>query len=65
MTIAANHHRKDNYHPVHMIDEKGRVSPSAFIPFCEIAGNWSSMGMEFNWSSIGVKFERMDVRINA
>ena len=48
-----------------MIDEKGRVSPSAFIPFCEFAGNWSSMGMEFNWSLIGVKFERMDVRMNA
>ena len=31
-------------HPVHIVDEDGKLSPSAFIPFCEIGGNMSIMG---------------------
>ena len=36
-------HRITN-HPVHIIDENGKLSPSAFIPFCEFGGNMSIMG---------------------
>ena len=32
-------------HPVHIIDEQGSMSPSAFIPFCEFGGNMSVMGV--------------------
>ena len=31
-------------HPVHMFDKNGKVSPSAFIPFCDFGGNASSLG---------------------
>ena len=30
-------------HPVHMISKGGKISPSAFIPFCEFGGNVSTM----------------------
>ena len=30
-------------HPVHIIN-KGKISPSSFIPFCEFGGNMSSVG---------------------
>ena len=33
-------------HPVHIIDEGGKLSPSAFIPFCEFGGNMSAMGVK-------------------
>ena len=36
--------QRDNNHPVHVIDEEGNLSKSAFIPFCEFAGNLSVMG---------------------
>ena len=32
-------------HPVHLYDEKGKLSPSAFIPFCAFGRNRSSMGV--------------------
>ena len=31
-------------HPVHMYDREGKLSPSAFIPFCAFGRNMSSMG---------------------
>ena len=31
-------------HPVHILDDEGKLSPSALIPFCEIGGNMSIMG---------------------
>ena len=31
-------------HPVHIMDSQGRLSPSAFIPFCEFRGSMSIMG---------------------
>ena len=31
-------------HPVHIIDRDGKLSPSAFIPFCELEGNMFSNG---------------------
>ena len=38
-------------HPVHIINRQGELSPSAFLPFCELGGNMSSLGIkikEFN-----------------
>ena len=32
-------------HPVHIINKQGKLSPSAFIPFCEFGGNMSAMGV--------------------
>ena len=31
-------------HPVHIIDEDNKFTPSAFIPFCDIGGNKEIMG---------------------
>ena len=33
-------------HPVHILDDKGDLSPSAFIPFCEFGGNMSLLGVK-------------------
>ena len=33
-------------HPVHILDENGKLSPSAFIPFCSFGGNMSAMGVK-------------------
>ena len=38
-------------HPAHIINSHGVLSPSAFIPFCELGGNMTSLGVkieEFN-----------------
>ena len=35
-------------HPVHILDETGEVSPSAFIPFCSFGGNMSLLGRKVN-----------------
>ena len=32
-------------HPVHFVNEKKQMFPSAFIPFCDFGGNMSAMGM--------------------
>ena len=40
--------QRDNNHPVHIIDEEGNLSKSAFIPFCEFAGNLSIMGVKID-----------------
>ena len=31
-------------HPVHIVDMYGKISPSAFIPFCSFGGNRQIMG---------------------
>ena len=36
-------HRVTN-HPVHIIDEKGALSPSSFIPFCSFGEDMDVMG---------------------
>ena len=36
-------HRISN-HPVHIQEENGKFSPSAFIPICEFGGNMTMMG---------------------
>ena len=35
-------------HPVHIVDERGEVSPSAFIPFCEFGGDMSAVGVKID-----------------
>ena len=32
-------------HPVHILNDKGDLSPSAFIPFCEFGGNMNLLGV--------------------
>ena len=32
-------------HPVHIVTKNNRISPSAFIPFCDFGGNMSAMGI--------------------
>ena len=41
-------------HPVHIIDKEGNLSPSALIPFCEFAGNMSTMGVEIEHFDVPV-----------
>ena len=41
-------------HPVHITDIEGKVSPSAFIPFC---------GFGYDLSSTGVKIDQFDVPV--
>ena len=35
-------------HPVHIINKENSTSQSAFIPFCEIGGNMSAMGVDID-----------------
>ena len=44
MILGNNDTQRVDNHPVHIIDEDGRISPSALIPFCEFGGNMSIMG---------------------
>ena len=41
-------------HPVHLIKANGELSPSAFIPFCELGGNMSAMGEKIEQFDIPV-----------
>ena len=41
-------------HPVHIIDEDGNHSPSAFIPFCSFGEDLTSMGKEMDGFNIPV-----------
>ena len=38
-------------HPVHLVDEDGKLSPSAFIPFCDFGGNMSAFGIKIKNTS--------------
>ena len=42
------------HHPVHILDDKGQISPSSFIPFCEIGGDSSKMGVKIPNFSVNV-----------
>ena len=35
-------------HPVHIIDQEGKLSPSAFIPFCQFGRDTLSMGVKID-----------------
>ena len=41
-------------HPVHIVDENGNRSPSAFIPFCSFGEDMTSMGKETDGFNIPV-----------
>ena len=41
-------------HPVHIINKENSSSQSAFIPFCEIGGNMSAMGVKIDQFSFPV-----------
>ena len=42
-------------HPVHIIDKDDlRLSPSAFIPFCDFGGNMSAMGVKIDQFNVPV-----------
>ena len=41
-------------HPVHIVTNRGRMSPSAFIPFCELGGNMSLMGIKIDQFDVPV-----------
>ena len=45
-----------NHHTVHLIDQEERLSPSAFIPFCEFGGNLTAMGRNIDQFNIPVQF---------
>ena len=35
-----------NNHPIHIFEESGNLSPTAFIPFCLFGGNMKILGIE-------------------
>ena len=45
--------QKITNHPVHII-ENNALAPSAFVPFCEFAGNSSALGVKINQFSVPV-----------
>ena len=44
----------ENNHPVHFVNRDGKLSPSAFIPFCVFGRNISAMGIKINQFEIPV-----------
>ena len=49
LTIA-----KSINHPVHIVSENNKMSPSAFIPFCDFGGNMSAVGIRIEQFGIPV-----------
>ena len=41
-------------HPVHLLDENGNLSQSAFIPFCAFGGDFSIMGEKIDEFDVAV-----------
>ena len=41
-------------HPVHIIDEEGKLSPTALIPFCSMYDNYSAMGIKIDIMDVPV-----------
>ena len=41
-------------HPVHIVTEENKNSPTAFIPFCEFGGNMSAVGVTIDQFDIPV-----------
>ena len=53
MTDMEQLHKITN-HPVHVYDEDGALSPSAFIPFCQFGTNILAMGRETSLFNVPV-----------
>ena len=49
-TLVAEH----TNHPVHILNPKSQLSPSAFIPFCDFGGNMSTMGVKIDQFAVPV-----------
>ena len=43
-----------NSNPVHIVDDMGKISPSAFIPFCSFGDDFKSMSMKIENFSLPV-----------
>ena len=41
-------------HPVHIVTKDNKISPTAFIPFCEFGGNMSAVGVTIDQFDIPV-----------
>ena len=41
-------------HPVHILTKDNKLSPSAFIPFCDFGGNMSAMGIKIDQFDVPV-----------
>ena len=41
-------------HPVHIINERGKIQPTAFIPFCSFGGNMDIIGQKAEGFSMPV-----------
>ena len=54
-------------HPVHIFDENGNISPSAFIPFCEFGEDRSNLGKKhenFNVPVCNAFIPKMEIEID-
>ena len=41
-------------HPVHIVTKDNKISPTAFLPFCEFGGNMSAVGVTIDQFDIPV-----------
>ena len=46
--------QKVTNHPVHIVDEQGKLSPSSFIPFCGIGRSMPTLGKQIDQFSVPV-----------
>ena len=46
LLLESEKFQKVTNHPVHIVDDKGNLSPSALIPFCALGGDLSAMGVK-------------------
>ena len=54
LKYKVNNKTLENNHPVHFVNKDGKLSPSAFIPFCAFGRNISTMGIKINQFGIPV-----------
>ena len=54
MFLESKKLQKITNHPVNIIDKKGELFPTAFIPFCEFGGNMSVMGTKIDQFNVPV-----------
>ena len=53
-SLDDQHIRALSYHPPHILDRDGKLSPSALIPFCEFGGSMALMGTKISQFSLPV-----------
>ena len=52
--VGSKEAQKVTNHPVHVQDQFGNFSPTAFIPFCVFGGNMSAMGVKIDQFDVPV-----------